>query len=382
MTSSVGIYNSSTTPAGLPWNTYNYCNAPHVSAKHYTRPAQAHGAKLVYLNVVQRHHKRTPDNIYPQENNFNPIPWDCSDYKQINYGEGTGQAAGLDAVPIYHKIHTPSWHPLLSLLWNGTCDKGMLTAGGLKDSIKHGRDFIGVYGPHGVNPLLKRGVNEKDVLFRTSNADRTYQVSGGLLAGMGYDREFPVYTQPATIDSLVPNYSCQYANNLRSQYQKLPAWTDHIASKKDLFSSLNEVVGTADSSDWNSWIDHHFDALASRQCHSHPLPRNTTNGKEITQDLANQAYAEGNWEYDYIWNSAEGADDYVKYGFGVFVKELAENLKAFRDGKELFKLKYYVGHDGTMVRLFKSLAQKGQIKWPALGSEGKFGFIELRYSGF
>lgn len=51
-----GVYNSSKTPTNLPWNTYNYCNAPHVNAKHYQRP-QDLGAELVYLNVVTRHHK-------------------------------------------------------------------------------------------------------------------------------------------------------------------------------------------------------------------------------------------------------------------------------------------------------------------------------------
>ena len=56
ISSSEGVYNSSRTPANLPWNTYNYCNAPHVNAKHYNVPF-VKGAKLVYLNMVMRHHK-------------------------------------------------------------------------------------------------------------------------------------------------------------------------------------------------------------------------------------------------------------------------------------------------------------------------------------
>ncbi len=51
-----GVYNSSTTPSSLPWNTYNYCNAPHVVPARYTLPS-AKGAKLVYVNTVIRHHK-------------------------------------------------------------------------------------------------------------------------------------------------------------------------------------------------------------------------------------------------------------------------------------------------------------------------------------
>ena len=51
-----GIYNSSVTPPSLPWNTYNYCNAPHVNAEHYVEP-EVKGAKLVNVNVMIRHHK-------------------------------------------------------------------------------------------------------------------------------------------------------------------------------------------------------------------------------------------------------------------------------------------------------------------------------------
>ncbi len=57
LASAHGVYNSSVTPDTLPWNTYNYCNAPHVNAKHYSRPPNAPHARLVYLNTVIRHHK-------------------------------------------------------------------------------------------------------------------------------------------------------------------------------------------------------------------------------------------------------------------------------------------------------------------------------------
>lgn len=56
LASVTGVYNTSQTPSDLPWDTYNYCNAPHVNAQHYTKP-NVSGAKLVYLNTVIRHHK-------------------------------------------------------------------------------------------------------------------------------------------------------------------------------------------------------------------------------------------------------------------------------------------------------------------------------------
>jgi hypothetical protein len=146
-----GIYNSSTTPPHLPWDTYNYCNAPHVNAQHYRLPENANDAKLVYLNVVTRHHKvrlndrcrflnsysspdsqRTPDNLFPSENALNPPSgWNCSDFMQEIYGGGTR--------PINRQTIIPSWHPYSSTIWSGTCDSGQLTQQGLDDAIQHGK---------------------------------------------------------------------------------------------------------------------------------------------------------------------------------------------------------------------------------------------------
>lgn len=76
--------------------------------------------------------------------------------------------------------------------------------------------------------------------------------------------------------------------------------------------------------------------------------------------------------HSYIWNNATNADEYVKYQFGGFVQELVRNLDSIRSGHAAPKLTAYFGHDGTMVRLFKTLAQAGDILWPGLGSEVVF----------
>lgn len=143
----------------------------------------------------------------------------------------------------------------------GTCEQGRLTAGGLQDAIAHGKDFYSVYGPHGPSPILSQGVNEKDLYIRTSTEDRTFQVAGGLLAGMGYYGDFATHAFPGAIDSIPPSYPCAYANSLRDTINGEQAYTDHLATKQDLFNQLNAVVGTAGISAWNSWIDHHFDAM-------------------------------------------------------------------------------------------------------------------------
>jgi 2-phosphoxylose phosphatase len=50
-------------------------------------------------------------------------------------------------------------------------------------------------------------------------------------------------------------------------------------------------------------------------------------------------------------------------------QELAQNFISLKAGNENFKLRLYVGHDGSMVRLASGLGIQGPLRWPALGSE-------------
>jgi 2-phosphoxylose phosphatase len=49
--------------------------------------------------------------------------------------------------------------------------------------------------------------------------------------------------------------------------------------------------------------------------------------------------------------------------------ELAQNLLSFESGMERNRMRIYVGHDGSMIRLASGLGIKGPLKWPAMGSE-------------
>ncbi|KAH9927379.1 phosphoglycerate mutase-like protein [Amylocystis lapponica] len=362
LSSPKGVYNSSVTPASLPWNTYNYCNAPHVNAAHYSVPEDAPGATLVYANAVIRHHKRTPDNLYPEENALNAVAWNCSAMHQYSYGGGTGR--------VFHETYTPAWHPFLSEIWNGTCDEGQLTQEGLEDAVLHGKDFWSVYSDE---LGFLQTVNEDDIFIRTSTETRTFQVAGGLLAGMDSSmatRSFPVTTQPSPANSIPPAYPCPNADQIRDNFQSVPAWTDHLEQNAALQTRLGNMLGTANLSAWTSWYDHYFDTFTSRTCNGHPLPCNAS-GACVSVDNAAQVFSIGDFEYNYIWSAAENATTYTQLTFGVFLLELAHNFVLFRDGKEHYKLRFYVGHDGTMIRLASSLGlgAYASLRWPALGSE-------------
>ena len=108
-------------------------------------------------------------------------------------------------------------------------------------------------------------------------------VMGGGFAPYNSIGHFDVETQSELIDGIVPSYSCTYASKLRDAIEKETDWKKHLASKQSLFDDVNEVLGTAHEEDWNSWIDHAFDFLASRTCHGHPLPTNSTSSKSISE---------------------------------------------------------------------------------------------------
>ena len=133
-----------------PWDTFKYCNAPHVNASHY-QPAKE-GAKLVHLTVLMRHHKvtywlpimscqtagrtentqRTPAILAPNEREINDgIKWDCSDVQQFTYDGGGARLS--------NSVVIPPGHPFARQIWAGSCEEGQLTAGGLKDSKIHGK---------------------------------------------------------------------------------------------------------------------------------------------------------------------------------------------------------------------------------------------------
>ena len=54
---------------------------------------------------------------------------------------------------------------------------------------------------------------------------------------------------------------------------------------------------------------------------------------------------------------------------GVFIGELTTILSGVADGTERHRLRYIVGHDGTMNRLIGALRLQSPMRWPPFGAE-------------
>lgn len=89
------IYDSSSTPDAA-YGAYNYCNMPHVRVTEYVVPDQD-VYRLEYVEVVQRHHKRSPyqSNTFPVEDREWP---GCADTREFYYGQPVD---GFGAAEIY-----------------------------------------------------------------------------------------------------------------------------------------------------------------------------------------------------------------------------------------------------------------------------------------
>ncbi|KAG9711380.1 phosphoglycerate mutase-like protein, partial [Aureobasidium melanogenum] len=209
------IFNSSTTPAGLPYSTYNWCNMPHVRSTEYPKVNSSY--KLQYIHVIHRHHKRTPyaANTFPVES----YAWECSD-EGLYYNANTFTGANANSSALtYWSVFTSPSNPLAPQGFNGTCQFPQLTAGGLDDSHQHGKDIYGVY--HGLLGFLPAKYDSRKMQFRVTNNVITSQVASNLIPGMFSSLEgknIPLLIQPDSIDSLEPAYTCSSASTLYSSY--------------------------------------------------------------------------------------------------------------------------------------------------------------------
>lgn len=215
------------------------------------------------------------------------------------------------------------------------------------------------------------------VAYRVSNNVITSQVAGMLIEGMyNPDDNVPLHVQPSDIDSLEPGYSCPAASSLYSSYgvgSSAANWTAHLDATKSLFKSLDAVSGVAsDSAEWHNWFDHYYDNLSARQCHDKPLPCNISDPSLcVSQHQADTVYRLGQYEYSFIYRDSPQSLQAAAGSYGVFMAELANNIRSFIDRKSPIVYRHNVAHDGSIARLL-SFLQIEIMVWVGMGSEVVF----------
>ncbi|KIV80314.1 hypothetical protein PV11_07825 [Exophiala sideris] len=369
-TGSEGVYNTSATPATTAYSTYNWCNMPHVRRQEYH--AAPSGYNLVYVELVHRHHKRTPyaSNTFPHET----YAWYCDDEALFFYG--TPRPDGTSA-QVAWQVYTTDANPLAPQGFNGTCQFPQISGAGLNDSRQHGKDLYGVY--HDLLGFLPSSYNASKITYRVTNNVITSQVVGQVVEAQYptlTDQIVEVAIQPDSIDSLEPAYTCAAATSLYSSYSvgsSAANWTLHLNDSVALYAKLDSVSGvnTTDSG-WHNWFDHYFDNLSARLCHQKPLPCQIGNSSNcITQADADAVFRRGQYEYSFIYRDSPKSLPMSTGSFGIWTGELASNLRAAINGTNSTIYRHNVAHDGSVSRLL-SILQVDVMVWPGMGSEVVF----------
>ncbi|EDU49873.1 conserved hypothetical protein [Pyrenophora tritici-repentis Pt-1C-BFP] len=166
-------FNSSQLPAGVKYGTYNWCNMPHVRKEEYVKADEEF--ELVYVEVIHRHHKRTPyaSNTFPKES----YSWECSNQGLFYYGEPLHHNSNTSA-STYWNVYTNPVNPFARPGFNGSCQFPQITSQGLDDSWQHGADLYAVY--HDLLHFLPSSLNNK-ITYRVTNNVITSQVAGMLI---------------------------------------------------------------------------------------------------------------------------------------------------------------------------------------------------------
>ncbi|KAA8614502.1 hypothetical protein TUN199_03718 [Pyrenophora tritici-repentis] len=362
-------FNSSQLPAGVKYGTYNWCNMPHVRKEEYVKADEEF--ELVYVEVIHRHHKRTPyaSNTFPKES----YSWECSNQGLFYYGEPLHHNSNTSA-STYWNVYTNPVNPFARPGFNGSCQFPQITSQGLDDSWQHGADLYAVY--HDLLHFLPSSLNNK-ITYRVTNNVITSQVAGMLIQAMyAPSSNVPLHIQPTGTDSLEPSYPCPAATSLSSTYgigSTATDWTAHLAATKPLFAALDAVSGVpANSSDWHTSFDHYYDNLSARQCHAKPLPCHISNKTLcVSQRQADAVYRLGQYEYSFVYRDSPLSLRAAVAAYGVFTAELADNIRAAVAGKSRVLYRHNVAHDGSLARLL-SILQIEQMVWVGMGSEVVF----------
>lgn len=362
--------------------TYNWCNMPHVRPIEYPKVNSSY--VLEYVEVIHRHHKRTPyaANTFPVEVD----PWYCDDEALFYSGAPLPTHGTNHSAKTYWSVYTSPSNPLVPRGFEGTCQFPQITRGGLDDSWQHGHDLYQVY--YHLLKFLPEKYDPNLVSFRVTNNVITSQVASMVTSGMfGGDQaqqDLPLLVQPASIDSLEPAYPCLVANKNFSAYgvgSSDPGWTSHLKAASDLFANLDTISGISPAdSGFHMSFDHYFDNLSARLCHAKPLPCNASNPSLcVTQAMADEVFRLGEYEYSYLYRDAGARTlEYSIGKYGIWIAELVHNLRQAMNtidpgttGNRTnsgMRYRHNIAHDGS-VSYILSILQIEEMMWPGMGSE-------------
>ncbi|KAL4895303.1 histidine phosphatase superfamily [Aspergillus ambiguus] len=361
---------------------YNYCSMPHPRVETYSLPSpmanHSVSARLVYLEYLQRHQRRTPYNILPGGENQ---PYNCDNINPYLYAASSlGEA---DSIPVYGQAYTDPTNPFLASYVNGSCQYPQLTLGGLLDGYRHGRDLWAVYGEKlGLLPPTP-DQSDRKVWFRSSSSALTQGSASGVLHGIWPEHRggIPLHQQAAGVDTVDRGFPCPAQDALLSTIQSTAEWREHLEVTEPLRNRLADMFDATDAS-WMSTFDHFSDNFQARLCNGYDLPcRVGDEATCATPEQADEVFRAGDWEWNYWWRRNANATRYIQLVEGLFIREIVRQLEAVQHGTSSVVYSHNFVHDGDIGPILGALGIKA-LRWPGMGSNIAFEVWETSSSQF
>jgi hypothetical protein len=70
----------------------------------------------------------------------------------------------------------------------------------------------------------------------------------------------------------------------------------------------------------------------------------------VSEEQANEVYRLGQWEYSYIHRGAPDSLRAATAAYGVWIAELADNMRRKVSGTNAMKYRHNIAHDGSISR--------------------------------
>ncbi|KAK9453393.1 putative histidine acid phosphatase [Dipodascopsis uninucleata] len=359
------------------YGIYDYCTMPHPRKTEYElpKPVANHDvkAKIVYLEYLQRHQRRTPYNLFP---GGEAHPYWCDDIQPFLYAGGY---SAIPPIPVFAQTYTDPSNPFVDSYINGTCQFPQLTLGGYLDGYQHGRDLWGVYGEK--LGLFPKSPYHAGVWFRSSESALTQQSAGGVLRGIWpeYQGSLALHQQTSAVDTVNEGYSCSAISSTQNAYMATEEWQAHLNATADLRARLGDMFG-ATSSDWQSTFDHFSDNFQGRLCNGYSLPCTFNDtSKCVSEKDAYEVFRAGDWEWNYYWRTNPYVAKYITLVEGLFIGEIVSNFEAVLRGDKDYVFRHTFVHDGDIGPVLGALGIKA-LRWPAMASNIAFEIWETSKS--
>ncbi|KAE8354748.1 histidine phosphatase superfamily [Aspergillus coremiiformis] len=375
-----GVYHAPTDQASpiREEQNYNYCTMPHPRGDTYSLPPpvadHSVNARLVYLEYLQRHQRRTPYNILPGGENQE---YNCDNIHPHLYAAPAAQ--GTPPATVYGQAYFDPSNPFLISYVNGSCQYPQLTIGGLLDGYQHGRDLRAVYGDQlGLIPDSP----DARVWFRSSSSALTQGSAGGVLRGVfpEHTGPIPLHQQAASVDTVDRGFPCSAQNTLLATIQSTPVWNEHLTVTEPLRTRLSTMFNATAS--WTSTVDHFADNFQARLCNGYDLPCRRQNESDcVTPDQANEIFRAGDWEWNYWWRTNPHAMRYIQLVEGLFIGEIVRKFEAVQQGQSDLVYSHNFVHDGDIGPILGALGIKS-LRWPGMASNVAFEIWETSDSQF